>query len=119
MKGVDMAEPDESAMSYGCQFGCGNGMEIVMVQIRDGSLLMVCIPCFVRVAIDIVDAMTGGNGTNLTAEMAELKAMDAEQAPGPRARRRGHNAPVGNTDPDLFEAFDTAVTVDELDDRFK
>ena len=41
-----------------------------------------------------------------------------EQAPmsGTRARRGRHNAPVGTTSDDLIEAYDSAVTADELDD---
>lgn len=119
MKGVDMAAPDESGMSYGCQYGCGNAYQVILIQVTDSSVLMLCIPCFVTTAIDIVGAMTGEISPEVQQQADELKALNAEQAPGPRAKRGRHNAPAGNVDPDLFEAFDTVVTVDDLPDEFR
>lgn len=108
--------PEESQRSYGCQFGCGNPMDVILTQIMDNSTLIVCLPCFVRVAIEIVDAMTGDVSPEVEASRQELNAMEQAPQTGARARRGRHNAPVGTTSDDLIEAYDSAVTVDELDD---
>lgn len=110
---------DAPQMSYGCQFADGNPYHVILVNVMDGSTLFVCMPCFVRVSTEIVDAMTG----NLSAEVeAERQAMNAEQVSEPenlRARKGRHNAPAGAEDPDLVEHFDGIVYADELDERFQ
>lgn len=108
--------PEESKRSYGCQFGCGNPMDVVLTQILDNSTLILCIPCFVKVAIEIVDAMTGDVSTEVETARQELATMEQAPMSGSRARRGRHNAPVGTTSDDLIEAYDSAVTADELDD---
>jgi hypothetical protein len=49
-----------------------------------------------------------------------LGAMhDADIAPGPKGRPRGHNAPATSTDPDIFDAFDSVITTEDLPEDFK
>lgn len=108
--------PEESKRSYGCQFGCGNPFDVILFQVVDGSTLMLCTPCHIKLAIELVDAMTGDVSPEVEATRQELNAMDQAPQTGSRARRGRHNAPVGTTSDDLIEAYDSAVTVDELDD---
>ena len=108
--------PEESKRSYGCQFGCGNPFDVILFQVVDSSTLMLCTPCHIKLAIEIVDAMTGEVSPEVEASRQEIDAMDQAPHTGARARRGRHNAPVGTTSDDLIEAYDSAVTADELDD---
>lgn len=114
-----MSPESESVMSYGCQYACGNAYSVILLQVTDGSSLYLCIPCFVRTAIEIVKAMTEGLPPEVQETANELAAMQADMTPGPTAKRGRHNAPVGNDSPELIEAFDTRVYEDELGDEFK
>lgn len=114
-----MTVPEPSTRSYGCQYGCGNPFDVILTQIIDNSTLILCLPCFVRTAIEIVDAMTGEVSPEVEAERRELAAMDQPPMTGQRARRGRHNAPVGSDSLDLIEAYDTQIADDELPDEFK
>lgn len=111
--------PEESPRSYGCQYGCGNSMDVILTQILDNSTLILCIPCFVKTAIEIVDAMTGDISPDVEAQRQELNAMEQAPMTGSRARRGRHNAPVGVDNEGLIEVYDTQITDDELSDEFR
>jgi hypothetical protein len=105
--------------SYGCSFGCGNPYDYIIVQVVDGTTEFACLPCFVKLATDMVTAVTEGISPEA---MAELRAMEAQgQAPmtSGSVRRRGKNAPADADDPDLVEAFDSRIMSDELSEEFK
>lgn len=114
-----MSTPDDTGMSYGCQYGCGNPYHVILIQVQDNSSLFLCLPCFVRTADEIVKAITTGDAPGTETEQAELDAMRRDQVPGPRAKRGRHNAPSGTDDPDLVEAFDSRIYEDELPDEFR
>lgn len=114
-----MAEPEESVRSYGCQYGCGNPYDVILIQIQDNSTLLLCIPCFVKTAIEIVDAMTGDVSPEVETERRELNSIQQPVMSGSRVRRGRHNAPAGTDNPDLIEAYDTQIVDDELPDKFK
>ena len=105
--------------SFGCQYGCGNPMDVMLYQFVDGSTLVLCIPCFIRTAMDIVTAMTSNPDEGVQQMMAEMTTLDMVDTPTARARRGKHNAPVGVDNAELIDAYDTAVTEDELTDEFK
>jgi hypothetical protein len=115
---VDTEAPPQ-VRSYGCQYGCGNAMDVMLYQFIDGSSLTLCIPCFVRTAIDIVRSMTENPSDELAAMVAEMAGLDMVDTPTARARRGKHNAPVGTDNAELIEQYDTALTEDELGDEFK
>lgn len=53
-----MSEPMEiAACIHACSMGCGRKYDMVVVQIVDGSTLMLCIPCFTSFAANIMKAM--------------------------------------------------------------
>lgn len=114
-----MTEPEASVMSYGCQYGCGNPYHVILLQVQDGSVLFLCIPCFAKTAEEILKALIGEVPDAIDLEMGELAAMQQDQAPGPRARRGRHNAPAGTDSQDLIDAYDSAVYEDELPDEFQ
>lgn len=105
------------ARSYGCTFACGNPYDFVVIDIRSGTTEFVCLPCFVRLAGDLVAAVTETNNPALAAALAYDAGNPVAQAPGPTGKRRGKNAPVTTIDPDLFDVFDAAMPddVDAMD----
>lgn len=111
--------PEESARSYGCSFGCGNPYDYVVIDVQSSETLFLCVPDFVRIASDMVAAMTDPNDPNIVKAMMEAGGNGASVAPGPRPKRRGKNAPAGTEDDDVLDAFDSTITVDELPDAFR
>lgn len=112
-------QPAQTERSYGCTFACGNPYDFVFVSVQDGTTEFLCVPCFVRLAADILAAVTGDgiDANTMAFAMADMHAQ--ERTKGPSSKRRGHNAPTTADDPELFEAFDAVVTADELGDEFK
>ena len=114
-----MTEPDTSVRSFGCQYACGNPMDVVVTQFKDSSTLFLCYPCFVLTAVQVADALTGESAIDTSDEERELAEQDEAPSETARARRGRHNAPAGTDDLDLIEAFDSRVYEDELPDEFK
>lgn len=114
-----MTNPPTAQRSYGCEFACGNPYDVILIQVSDGTTQFLCIPCFVKLASDVVSAMLDDNPTQVEEAMSAYRMATGEQPPGPTARPRGHNAPATNTDPDLFAAYDDVITMDELPEAFR
>lgn len=109
----------ELERSYGCTFGCGNPYDFVVIDARSGTTDFLCLPCFVRLAGDMVAAMTEADNPQVIAALAYATTDSAAAAPGPTGARRGKNPPATNADPDLFGSFDSLITVDELPEAFR
>jgi hypothetical protein len=116
-----MTEPTRatSQRSYGCTFGCGNPYDYVVISVADGTTYFLCLPCYVRLATDMVEAVVDPNGLKILAAMAADNVPESAPMRDGGPRKRGHNAPVTTEDDDLFEAFSSVVTEDELPDEFK
>lgn len=112
-------QPQPLVRSYGCTFGCGNPYDVIVIMVSDGTTEFVCIPCFVKLASDMVAAITDGDDPNVKAAMEWASANPSESAPGPTGKRGKHNAPATNDDPDLLDAFDDVITVDDLPEEFR
>lgn len=105
--------------SYGCSFGCGNPYDYIVVSVIDSTTEFICMPCYVKLATEIVEAVL--NPDSEAVKQALAGAGTVEQAPqnGQGPKRRGKNAPANTEDPDLIEAFDSVITVDELPPEFR
>ena len=115
-----MSEPaDPAPRSYGCSYGCGNPYDYVIVSVADSSTEFLCLPCFVRLATDLVAAVTDPAATKVQVALAEAGYLNTEPVAGPAPKRRGHNAPANNDDPDLITAYEDVITEDELPDEFR
>ena len=101
--------------SYGCTFGCGNPYDFVLIDVGSSTTEFLCLPDLVRLAGDLVAAMTEANNPALAEALALAQNEPQEPAPGPRGRPRGKNSPVGTPEPDIFSDFD-AIEVAELAD---
>lgn len=111
-----MSEPETiEPRSYGCSLGCGNPYDFVVVLVQDSTTQMLCTPCFVRTAADMLDAMTNPNDPEVQRRIAEVG--DVEQVPmyGRQVAGRGHEAPADTVDPDAIETFEGYVLDDEVD----
>lgn len=114
------ADPTVSpARSYGCTFGCGNPYDYIVVNVQDGSTDFLCLPCFVRLATDMVAAVTDPDDPKVKAAMAEAEALAIAPMAVPFIPPRGRNAPATTDDDDLIEAYSGVITVDELPEEFK
>lgn len=105
--------------SYGCSYGDGNPYDFVIIQVGEKEVLMLCTPCFIQTAAQMLEAMQNPDNEVVRKMLAE--APDAsEQVPfEDDIPGRGHNAPVETKDPDAIEAFESFVLEDELPDGFK
>ena len=120
---IDMGEiPDNGSnpeRSYGCSFGCGNPYDYVFVSVADGTTEFPCLPCFVKLAADIVAAVTSEPGAEMMAALADMQSVDNAPMNRPSRRKRGHEAPVNGDSQALIDAFDSRITTEELGDEFK
>lgn len=111
--------PETSERSYGCSYGCGNPYDVVVVIVEDATTSFLCIPCFLKLSADILQAITDGSNPEIMAKLALAQTDAIALVPGPGGKRRGKNAPAETDDPDLIAAYDDVVTVDDLSDEFR
>lgn len=114
-----MSDPSAPQRSYGCEFACGNPYDVILIQVQDGTTQFLCIPCFIKLASDLLEAVLDENGEKVQKAMSAYRTGDIGTVPGPAGKPRGKNAPATSSDPDLFEAFDGVVTIDDLPDEFR
>lgn len=116
-----MSDPGRPATerSYGCTFGCGNPYDYVFISVRDSTTEFLCLPCFLRLASDIVTAVTEPAPEEVAKWLHTISPLDPTPMKGSKVKARGHNAPATTDDPDLFDAYDDVITVDELPDEFR
>jgi hypothetical protein len=111
--------PELGARSYGCSFGCGNPYDYIVISVVNGEVEFLCLPCYVKLASDMVAAVLEPQSPEVQEAMRLAGESAGDQAPGPRGRRRGHNAPATTDDDDILSAFESAITYEELPDEFK
>lgn len=105
--------------SYGCSWGCGNPYDYVFVSVQDGTVEFLCLPDFLKLAEQIITAVTSPEGKEVMAALADAAGIEQAPMKDKGVKSRGRNAPTNNDDPDLFEAFDTVVTMDDLPEEFR
>jgi hypothetical protein len=108
-----------SARSYGCSFGDGNPYDYIMVDAQSGDTLFVCIPCFVRQAMEMVAAFISSDDPATQAVVEEMERRQGEPVPGPTGRKRGRNAPVGKAGEDLFDEYGEGAVFAALPEEFR
>lgn len=96
----------ENIRSYGCTFGCGNPYDFIIVTVADSSTELLCTPCFIKVAADMVTAITSPQDLSVLAAMQDAAASNQEHVPGPTAKHGRRNAPATNESAAVFEAYD-------------
>lgn len=115
-----MSDPTPGAgRSYGCTYGCGNPYDVIVISVQDGTTEFLCMPCFVKLAADMVTALVNEDSANVQAKVRKAGTVDQAPMSGNGARPRGHNAPATTDDPDLFAAYDAVITAEELPEAFR
>jgi hypothetical protein len=109
----------QTSRSYGCTFGCGNPYDYIVVSVADSTTELLCLPCYVRLATDMLVAVTDPSNADVKAALAAVGGLELSQVPGPTGKRRGHNAPATTDDDAIFAAFEDAITAEELPDDFR
>lgn len=109
----------QNSRSYGCSFACGNPYDYILVSVSDGTAEMLCMPCYVRLAIDMIAAVTETDNPAVQEALKAVNAIEIDTAPGPAGKSRGHNAPATADDADLFAAFEETITPEDLPEEFK
>jgi len=110
--------PAPEIRSYGCTFGCGNPYDIIVVTVLDGSTELLCIPCFIKMAYDMTEAITNPDSDVARNAASVLAGLGDAQVPGPTAKRGRKNAPATSTDPGMFEAYEEITALDEMPEEF-
>lgn len=109
----------ETPRSYGCSYGCGSPYDVILVSVKDSTTEFLCIPCYVRLAVDMMKAFLGDADKEVATALAD-KAELATMVTGEfDIKARGHNAPVATEDDDLIEAYQGVITEDELPEAFR
>lgn len=111
--------PAPAERSYGCTYACGNPYDVIVVLVSDGTVLFLCMPCFVRTASDVAAAILDQDNPEIRAIAETAAVPDGGTVPGPAPRKRGRNAPAGSDDDDLVEVFDGRILASELPDTFR
>lgn len=111
--------PDTPVRSYGCSYACGNPYDFIFVSVMDGTTEFLCLPCMVRLASDMVAAVTEPDNPILAQALAGAGQVDSTPMSNGGVKRRGKNAPVTADDDDLISAYDSVITEDELPDAFR
>lgn len=101
--------------SYGCSYGCGNPYDFVVVTVQDGEAQMLCTPCFIRTAMDMVAAIVNPDDPEVAQRIAEAGTVDQVPMSGRPVAGRGHEAPVDTLDPDAIDEYAGYVLEDEID----
>lgn len=79
---------------------------------------MVCLPCFIGLARDMILALTEPENEEVIAALALAVGNTGEQVPGPRGKPGKRNAPATSHDDGIFDEFDDIIETEELRDAF-
>jgi len=106
--------------TYPCSYGCGNQIDVIITQVDDSSTLLLCFPCYVLTAQQVLEAMLNPDDPGVKAAIAGAGTVE-------RARR-GKAAPLNSKrpedqspdDPDYiapFQGFDVEDDDDGYSER--
>lgn len=79
------------ACIHACTWGCGRKYDVVFTQVIDASTLMLCMPCFMSFATNVMRAMVDGTspevldvvaGANLSDVMVVTESYEPGIKPG-------------------------------------
>jgi hypothetical protein len=114
-----MASEEHYERSYGCTFACGNPYDYVFISVRDGTTEFLCLPCFVRLASDMVAAVTEPDPEQTAKWLKTISPLAQAPMKSNGVKRGRKNAPATSDDPELFDAFDSRIDASELPAEFR
>jgi hypothetical protein len=116
---MTQVSPKVPERNYGCTFGCGNPYDFVFISVRDGTTEFLCLPCMVRLAVQMVESVENPDSPIVQDALTEFPTTSLTHATTTSVKARGKNAPATADDDDLIEAFSGVISVDELPDEFR
>jgi len=111
--------PTSSTRSYGCSFGCGNPYDYIVTSVADATTEFLCVPCYIRLATEMIQAITEPDNPDVVAKLAAVGVLDTAPMHEHNVHSRGHNAPLTTDDDDLIETYSAVITEDELPPEFR
>jgi hypothetical protein len=90
----------------------------VIISIADSTTELLCLPCYLKLASEILEAVVNPDNPDVMQAIKDAGEVEQARMNGQGPRKRGKNAPANTEDLDLIEAFDSAITVDELPEEF-
>lgn len=111
--------PSLPPRTYGCTFGCGNPYDFIIVSVSDSTTEFLCMPCYVRLATDMIAAVVDQSDPKVQDMMRAMAGVEMNTTPGPTALPGRKNAPATSNDPDLIEAYEEIIAADDLPEEFK
>lgn len=112
-------ETSTPVRSYGCSRACGNPYDFILIAVSEAFTEMLCLPCFMETARDMMMAVVSPDDPTVTQAVAEFPVSEQTPMNQPVTRKRGHHAPADSDDPGALEEFDGVITEDELPDAFR
>jgi hypothetical protein len=116
---MTQVSPKVPERNYGCTFGCGNPYDFVFISVRDGTTEFLCLPCMVRLAVQMVESVQTPDSPIVQDALRDFPVADLTADSTTIAKPRGKHAPATTDDDDLIEAFSGVITEDELPDEFR
>lgn len=105
--------------SYGCTFSCGNPYDYIVISVADGSTEFLCLPCYLRLAQQIIEAVTEPGSEVVQRAMAEMGHLDTAPQTHDLPKPGKHHAPVTSEIDDVMEEYTSVIDSADLPDEFR
>jgi len=105
--------------SYGCTFGCGNPYNYIVTSVVDSTSDFLCIPCFLKLASQILDAFEESDPEIIRAAIEDMTSQPQAPMNENGVKPMGENPPVDMAVPEAFEPERKVITVDQLPPEFR
>lgn len=108
----ELPAPDRT---YPCSYGCGNQIDVILTQVEDSTTLMLCMPCFILTAQQVLEAMVNPDNPDVKKRISDAGAVNRAtrgKAASSRAKKPEEQDP---DDPDYiapFQGFDIEESSD-------
>lgn len=112
---TDEENTPEDPCEHMCSFGCGNTYQFVVVTIEDSTTQLMCVPCFIETAAQMVNAIVNPGDPRVQDAMAQY--ADIEMSGTTRRRRVRSTGPldIEAGDGDALDPFELDVDDDDTD----
>lgn len=103
---TELPAPDRT---YPCSYGCGNQIDVILTQVDDSTTLMLCIPCFVLTAQQVLEAMVNPESPDVKARIADAGPVDRATRARSASAKTKRPEDQDPSDPDYiapFQGFD-------------
>lgn len=107
---TDTVAPERS---YPCSYSCGNQIDVILTQFTDSTTLMLCMPCFLLTAQQVLEAMIDPESGEVKAKVSQAGTVDRATLGPAKSRARKSGTWIDPNDPDFIEPFSGFDTEDD------